>query len=137
MRKGQYAIIEHTILLGVGITLTLGLLLMFETVGEDVSDTTTDIQMRLASEYMAVHAIELVESGAEGRVTASMPAAGGGQDYAITLSDDGVSAVTSGSRHVSPLYGLPSRISAEGSVVSQDTDATVTYRNGTLEVAPE
>lgn len=137
MRKGQYAIIEHTILLGVGITLTLGLLLMFETVGEDVSDTTTDIQMRLASEYMAVHAIELVESGAEGRVTATMPGADSNQDYAITLSADGVEAVTSGSQHVSSLYGIPSRIKAEGSVVSQDSDAAVSYRDGALEVGPK
>lgn len=136
-RIGQYAIVEHTILIGVGIALAIGFLIAFQTLSGNVEGSATSIETRLLSSYISANAIELVESGGNGKFTLALPDDITDNVYAVRLSDSGVNVVTTGSTETTSLYGLERRIRMDGSVTSQAQSVSLIYADGSLSVVNE
>ncbi len=136
-RKGQYAIIEHVILLGAGIAITLGFLAAFQTINEDVEMTSAASETQLVAQFVAANAISLAESGSEGRVTLEIPETVAGNEYAVRLRDDGVEVVTRGAEYTASMYGISGNIDMGGQVVSREEQVTITYVNNRMTLSEE
>jgi hypothetical protein len=136
-RIGQYAIVEHTILIGVGIALAIGFLIAFQTLSGSVEGSATSIETRLLSSYMAANAVGLVESGGNGKITLSLPDDITDNVYAVRLSDSGINVVTTGNTETASLYGLERRLEMDGSVTSQSQSVSLVYADGALSVEGE
>lgn len=131
-RQGQYAIVEHTILVGIGIAIALGFLATFQALSDDIEGGATTAESRLLSKFMAANAIELAESGSNGRFTLELPEHITSNVYAIRLTDDGVEVVTTGTTELSTLYGLQNRLNVDGHVVSRAQTISLIYADGDL-----
>jgi len=136
-RIGQYAIVEHTILIGVGIALAIGFLIAFQTLSGSVEGSATSIETRLLSSYMAANAVGLVESGGNGKITLALPDDITDNVYAVRLSDSGINVVTTGNTETASLYGLERRLEMDGSVTSQSQSVSLVYADGVLSVEGE
>lgn len=137
MRAGQYTLIEQTMLFGAGVAIALGFLFVFEDLGGDVQSGTADIQTRLVSQYVASSAVELVESGADGKILVPVPGSIAQQGYVLRLSEDGAAVATTGSRHTAALHGLLSRLDADGTLESGPPSVAVKRDNNQLSLEAE
>ncbi len=131
-RSGQYALIEQVILFTLGITITLGFLVAFENLTDDIQADMAETQTELVSRYVASSAVELASSGSEGRFALSLPETVAAQIYAVRLTPDGVEVETVGQQHTASLYGLTTQLEERGAIESRSGGATLTYRDGIL-----
>lgn len=131
-RRGQYALIEQVILFTLGISITLGFLVAFENLTEDIRADMAETQTELVSRYVASSAVELVASGSEGRFTLGLPETVAAQVYALRVTDDGVEVETVGQSHTASLHGLTSVLDESGAVESRAGGVVLEYRDGTL-----
>lgn len=136
-RQGQYAIVEHTILVGVGIALAIGFLATFQSIGDDIEGGATNTEAQLLSKFMAANSIELVESGAEGKFTLDMPEDITSNEYAIRFTDNGVEVVTTGLSKTATLYGLQEKLNAEGNIISRTPTVSIIYAGNDLSLGGE
>lgn len=136
-RKGQYAIIEHVILIGLGITIVLGFMATFAIMGNDLRGTASERQTKLFSQYMASNAVELVESGARGKFIVELPSSVAQQDYAMQFVGNGIRTTTAGAASQASMYGLQNKIDFTGSMVSRDPVISLTYDGETVVMARE
>lgn len=133
-RNGQYALIEQVLLFTIGISITLGFLIAFEDLTEDIRDDMAEAQTRLVSQHVASSSVELVTSGAEGEFAVALPETVAGQDYAIRMDDGGVTVETAGETHTASLHGLTAVTDVSGALESRSGDITLTYQDGRLEM---
>lgn len=136
-RIGQYAIVEHTILIGIGIAVAIGFLIAFQTLSSSVEGSATSIETRLLSSYVAANAVELVESGGNGKFTIDLPTDITDNVYAVRLTGNGVDVVTTGSTETTTLYGLERKLRPNGHVTSQMQTVSLVYADGELSVEEE
>lgn len=136
-RTGQYAIVEHTILLGIGISIALGFMAGFQSLGTNVQGGAAESEAELLSLFVASNSIELVESGAEGKFTVALPASVAKQSYAVRLTDAGVEVISAGTRNTASLYGLPERLDLSGFVVSSDRFMSLIHANNAVTLTTE
>ncbi|MDY6766366.1 MAG: hypothetical protein SVW77_03285 [Candidatus Nanohaloarchaea archaeon] len=134
MRSGQYTLIEQVVLFTLGISITLGFMFAFNDIQTRVETDMKDIQSELVAEYIASSSIELVESGAEGRIDAPVPEEIAAEQYAVRMGEGGVQVEVAGEQAVAPLYGLTSVIGVDGAAESREGSVTLTYTDGDLEL---
>ncbi|MDY6761471.1 MAG: hypothetical protein SVY41_00310 [Candidatus Nanohaloarchaea archaeon] len=134
VRRGQYTIIEQVVLFTLGISITLGFLFAFNSLTEQVETDMKDVQSDLVAEYVASSGIELVESGAEGRVQVPVPEEIASEQYAVRMGDGGVQVQVAGDQAVASMYGLGSTLSVSGVAESGPGAVTITFQNGELEL---
>ncbi|MDY6769482.1 MAG: hypothetical protein SVU88_00760 [Candidatus Nanohaloarchaea archaeon] len=129
MRTGQYTLVEQVVLFALGISITLGFLFAFRGLGADVQQDMQTVQSELVAEYMASNAVELVESGADGRMEVPLPERIASSAYALRFGEGGVMVAVNGEQAVAPLYGLSSRLAVDGDIGS-DGGAASLERDG-------
>ncbi|MFB6294656.1 MAG: hypothetical protein ABEI97_02760 [Candidatus Nanohaloarchaea archaeon] len=134
MRSGQYTLIEQVVLFTLGISITLGFMVAFNDIQTRVATDMKDIRSELVAEYIASTSIELVESGAEGRIDAPVPEEIAAEQYAVRMGEGGVQVDVAGKQAVAPLYGLTSVIGVDGAAESGEGSVTLTYTDGDLEL---
>lgn len=134
MRKGQYTLLEQVILFALGISITIGFLFAFNNLKSTVKEDVKETQAELVSEYIASSAIELVASGAEGRIEIAVPDSIASETYAVRLGEGGVRVQMVGQREVAPLYGLGSRLTATGVVDSSQDALSITFVGNQLDL---
>lgn len=131
-RTGQYAIVESTILIGVGIAIALGFLAAFDTLSDDISFGATNTEVTLVAQLVEMNAIELMESGAEGKFTVTLPETLANKEYAVNFKQAGIEVVTGGAAHQSSLYGLPTRTAFSGHIISREPQVSLIYADNQL-----
>lgn len=136
-RSGQYALVEHTILIGIGIVIAIGFLVAFQTLSGSIEGSATNVETRLLSSFIAVNAIELAESGGNGKFTLALPDDITDNTYAVRMTSSGVNVVTTGSTETTTLYGLEEKLRASGQVTSRDPTISLIYTDGALSVGEE
>ncbi|MDY6776896.1 MAG: hypothetical protein SVQ76_02210 [Candidatus Nanohaloarchaea archaeon] len=136
-RKGQYSLVEQVILFGLGISITLGFLFAFDGLEENIQDRTGGEQASLVAEYVASSAVELVESGAEGRISFNMPSMIASKRYAVRLEDGSVTVVSSGNSDETVVYGLGSKVDFQGVEDSRGGVMSLTFEDGTVNAGRE
>lgn len=137
MRKGQYYVIEQTILIGAGLVIALGFVLAFDAMRGNIQEQTLDTQTQLISRLVASTGVELVEGGVDGEYRFTLPRTLSGERYLIELSNGEVVTTSSGVSHRSGLYGLASQIRVDGSMQSEAGGLLVSFGDGTLRVQPQ
>ncbi len=136
-RQGQYAIIEHIILLGAGVAITLGFLAAFQTMNDDITHASAMSESRLVAQFVAANTASLAQSGSSGRITLDIPATIAGNEYAIKLRDGGVEVVTGGAEYTAPLYGLSGRVDVSGHVISREEQVSIVYTDDSMQITEE
>ncbi len=133
-RTGQYAIVEHTILIGIGIAIAIGFLATFQTLSGDIEGSATEIESQLLAMFIAANGIDLVESGADGRFTLTLPDDITDNVYAVQMTDNGVEVITTGRTTTASLYGVENRIDMNGHITSRTPEASLIYAGNQLSV---
>lgn len=134
MRKGQYTIVEQVILFALGISITLGFLFAFKDLTGSVRGDMKEVQSELVAEYVTSTSVELVESGAEGRMEMPVPERIASEPYILRMGSGGVSIQVPGEQSASALYGLGSRTDVDGQAESGRGAVTVTLADNQLEL---
>lgn len=137
MRKGQYYVVEQTILIGAGIVIALGFLAAFNTMRGNIQDQTLETQTQLVSRLFASTGVEIIENDVEGTYTISLPRTLSGEQYLVTLTGRGVETTSSGVKERSSLFGLEAQITTEGNVESDAGGAVIGFEDGTLRIRPQ
>lgn len=136
-RSGQYTLIEQVVLFAIGISITLGFLVAFQDLSEDIESDMATLQSRLVARYAASSAVELAESGAEGRIVVDIPETVASRVYALRFSGGEVEVETTGVRETVSLYGLSATKQSSGVVESSSSPVTIRHRNDNLLLSDE
>lgn len=131
-RKGQYAIVEHIILIGAGIAIALGFLAAFQSMNSSIEGGAKEVEARSVSRMVATTAVELVESGSTGKYVLEVPATIANNEYALKLREGGVEVVTAGAAYTAPLHGIPSRVAVDGDIISRNQQIALVYTGDRL-----
>jgi len=130
---GQSQVVEQVILFGVGISVAFGFLSAFESFGRDVKQDALDQQLRLQADLMSSHIAQLIQTGADGSVTVSLPEELAAESYRINLTDDGVAVRGGESIYLSRnLNGLEERYNLSGFVSSDRGQAIINVDDQTV-----
>lgn len=137
MRKGQYYVIEQTILIGAGLAIALGFVMAFDALRGDIQEQTLEQQTELMSRFISSTSVEMIESGVEGEYRLSLPRTLSGERYFIQLQDGEVTTTSSDATKQSGLFGLKQQISVDGSAQSDAGGVVLSFRDGTLRLQPQ
>lgn len=134
MRSGQYTLIEQVVLFTLGVSITLGFLYAFKGITAQVQTDMAAVQSDLVAEYVASSSIELVESGAEGRIQMPVPEEIAAEEYVVRLGDGGVQVQVAGEQSIASMYGLTAATGVGGAAGSRGGAVTVRFSGGDLEL---
>lgn len=122
--KGQYLAIESVLTVGMGLTLAIGIITIFDNYQQDITETTMEkdaetVEYRLKS---SLYSMRNVDSGSE---EIELPEKIGGREYTTVLDED-VRIITPEKEYISNINNLQ-EYEKEGSVPG----GTVTlYKSG-------
>lgn len=134
MRKGQYTLVEQVVLFALGISITIGSLFAFKDLGTAVKGDMKEVQSELVAEYTASTAVNLVESGADGRIEAPVPEKIASESYAVRMGEGGVRVQVADEQSVAGLYGLESRLDLSGAAESSAGAVWITLDGDSMEL---
>lgn len=125
MRKGQYLALETILSLGIGLSLAVGSISLFNSYRGDVLDTGKAKQASLAESQLASAVYTLRETDS-GHVTVDLPGSIGGQNYQVSFNHN-ISLITPEDRYKTELGELGRIYSFSGTA---DGGSVKVFKNG-------
>ncbi|MDY6777722.1 MAG: hypothetical protein SVU32_03590 [Candidatus Nanohaloarchaea archaeon] len=133
-RKGQYEVIEHVLLFGLGLAIASGFLMAFQSFGNQVEKQTKVRQAKLLGEVIGSHVTHLRSTDSTGRLSFSLPASIANRDYRVEFVEQGVQVWVGTESYTVPLSGAGERYNLSGSVTNDFATAVIIKRGSQFNI---